>query len=253
MPDRINDVRPFRALHYDPAVVGDIGPCLSQPYDVISPAQQEAYYRQQPVQRHPPDPEQGRSRRRRGEQPLHAGARPAGAVARERDPPCYGTAVVLGVRAGVRPPGHRAQDGEGLHRRGAAARLRGTADPPPREGAEGTAGGPDPARPRATNTQFEYIWSLYQDRAYVIDNILDEQAREPAIVDCVERPVGRAPPHVAPERSRRRCDIVRPDHGAPEDLHRRRPPPLPDHAHGPRPDAAPRSPTRGPTPPGSSS
>ena len=31
----------------------------------------------------------------------------------------------------------------------------------------------------ATSTQFEYIWSLYQDRAYVIDNILDEQEKEP--------------------------------------------------------------------------
>ena len=37
MPDRINDVRPFRALHYDPAVVGEVGACLSQPYDVITP------------------------------------------------------------------------------------------------------------------------------------------------------------------------------------------------------------------------
>ncbi|HET6452279.1 MAG TPA: DUF1015 family protein, partial [Spirochaetia bacterium] len=49
MPDDVlNDVRPFRALHYDPSVVKDIGECLSQPYDVISPAQQDAYYRQQP-------------------------------------------------------------------------------------------------------------------------------------------------------------------------------------------------------------
>ena len=39
MPDSVNEVRPFRALHYDPAVVGDIGACLSQPYDVISPEQ----------------------------------------------------------------------------------------------------------------------------------------------------------------------------------------------------------------------
>ena len=48
MPDSINTVRPFRALHYDPAVVKDIGLCLSQPYDVISAEQQDAYYRQHP-------------------------------------------------------------------------------------------------------------------------------------------------------------------------------------------------------------
>ena len=41
----LNEVRPFRALHYNPAVVGEVGPCLSQPYDVVSPAEQEAYYR----------------------------------------------------------------------------------------------------------------------------------------------------------------------------------------------------------------
>ena len=48
VPDTVNDVRPFRALHYDPSAVANIGGCLSQPYDVISPQQQEAYYRQHP-------------------------------------------------------------------------------------------------------------------------------------------------------------------------------------------------------------
>ena len=54
----------------------------------------------------------------------------------------------------------------------------------------------------ATNTQFEYIWSLYQDRAYVIDNILDEQetrARHRRLRRATRR---RAPPDVAPDRSR---------------------------------------------------
>jgi len=43
-----NDVRPFAGLHYDQRAVGSIGDCLTQPYDVISPSQQEDYYRRHP-------------------------------------------------------------------------------------------------------------------------------------------------------------------------------------------------------------
>ena len=38
----------------------------------------------------------------------------------------------------------------------------------------------------ATGTQFEYIWSLYQDQAYVIDNLLDQAEYGDPIVDCPE-------------------------------------------------------------------
>ena len=48
MAQSVNQVRPFRALHYDPKEVDNIGLCLAQPYDVISPEQQESYYRQHP-------------------------------------------------------------------------------------------------------------------------------------------------------------------------------------------------------------
>lgn len=33
--DPVPDIRPFRALRYDPAVVGDLGPIVAPPYDVI--------------------------------------------------------------------------------------------------------------------------------------------------------------------------------------------------------------------------
>jgi len=46
MENKLNEVKPFKALHYNPAKVKEIGLCLSQPYDVISPAMQEEYYRQ---------------------------------------------------------------------------------------------------------------------------------------------------------------------------------------------------------------
>ncbi len=41
-----NEVKPFRGLYYNPDKISSIGDCLSQPYDVISPDQQDAYYRQ---------------------------------------------------------------------------------------------------------------------------------------------------------------------------------------------------------------
>lgn len=45
---RLNEVRPFRALHYDSEKIDNIGLCLARPYDVISPEKQQAYYRQHP-------------------------------------------------------------------------------------------------------------------------------------------------------------------------------------------------------------
>jgi uncharacterized protein (DUF1015 family) len=38
------EVKPFKAFRFDPGVVGDVGSCISPPYDVISPAQQEQLY-----------------------------------------------------------------------------------------------------------------------------------------------------------------------------------------------------------------
>jgi uncharacterized protein (DUF1015 family) len=38
------DVRPFHGLRYDPARAGDLGSLIAPPYDVISPAQQQALY-----------------------------------------------------------------------------------------------------------------------------------------------------------------------------------------------------------------
>ncbi len=38
------EVKPFKAFRFDAEVVGDVGSCISPPYDVISPAQQEQLY-----------------------------------------------------------------------------------------------------------------------------------------------------------------------------------------------------------------
>jgi uncharacterized protein (DUF1015 family) len=189
MPDRINDVRPFRALHYDPLVVGEVGPCLSQPYDVISPEQQEAYYRQHPhnvirliLGRQEPTDDETNNRYTRARAflrdwraagILHGTVRPSFWVYEQRfDIPGIERKTVKGFIGAVRL--HDYAEGRILPH-------------------EKVLTGPLEDRIRlteTTNTQFEYIWSLYQDRAYVIDNVLDEQEREPAIVDFVEQPVG---------------------------------------------------------------
>lgn len=38
------EIKPFKAFRYDPTVVGDVGGCISPPYDVINPDQQQQLY-----------------------------------------------------------------------------------------------------------------------------------------------------------------------------------------------------------------
>jgi uncharacterized protein (DUF1015 family) len=189
MPDSLNDVRPFRALHYDPAVVKDIGECLSQPYDVISPAQQDAYYHQHPYNvirlilnkvEHGDDEESNRYTRARdllsqwrAQGILRATVRPSFWVyEQEFDLPGIGRKRVKGFIGAVRLRDYaerRILPHEKVLKGPLEDRIRLTDE---------------------TRTQFEYIWSLYQDRAYVIDNILDEQAREEPIIDWMEQSIG---------------------------------------------------------------
>jgi uncharacterized protein (DUF1015 family) len=189
MQDSINDVRPFRALHYDPAVVTDIGECLSQPYDVISPAQQDAYYAQHPqnvirliLGREAPGDGEENNRYSRARSLLEEW-RAAGILRstvrrsfwvyeQEFDLPGIGRKKVKGFMGAVRLRDYterRILPHEKVLKGPLEDRIRLT---------------------EATNTQFEYIWSIYQDRAYVIDNILDEQEKETPIVDHTEKSIG---------------------------------------------------------------
>jgi len=38
------EVKPFKAFRFDTGVVGDVGSCISPPYDVISASQQQKLY-----------------------------------------------------------------------------------------------------------------------------------------------------------------------------------------------------------------
>ena len=203
----MNDVRPFRALHYDPAVVKDIGLCLTQPYDVISPAQQDAYYQQHPfnvvrlllgrIQPGDTETDNRYTRARdllgqwRRDGILRLTGRPSFWVyEQEFDLPEVGRRKVKGFIGAVRLRDYaerRILPHEKVIKGPLEDRIRLT---------------------ETTSTQFEYIWSLYQDKAYVIDNILDEQESETPIVDYVEQPIGvhhRMWRLTDPES----CDIVR--------------------------------------------
>jgi uncharacterized protein (DUF1015 family) len=189
MMDATNDVRPFRALHYDPTVVRDIGYCLSQPYDVISPAQQDAYYRQDPhnvvrliLGKNEPGDDESNNRYTRARDLLAAWrqqgilrltGRPSFWVYdQEFDLPEAGRRRVRGFIGAVRLCDYDER------------RIL------PHEK---VITGPLEDRIRLTETsatQFEYIWSLYKDKAYMIDNILDAQEKGAPIIDFTEQPVG---------------------------------------------------------------
>ncbi len=190
MTEPVNDVRPFRALHYHPEKVDDIGLCLSQPYDVISPEQQEGYYRRHPhnvvrliLNREEPGDDGGNNRYTRtrdllsrwhAEGILKATQRPSFWVyEQEFDIPEIGRKRVKGFIGLVRL--HDYQEGRVLAHEKILAR--------PLE---------DRIRlMQTTGAQFEYIWGMYRDKAYIIDDILDrtEEQSQP-IVDHFEQETG---------------------------------------------------------------
>ncbi len=189
MPDRINDVRPFRGLHYDPAVVPDVGRCLSQPYDVISPAQQDAYYALHPnniirliLGRTEPSDTRESNRYTRARD-LLASWRASGVLRPTRRPsfwvyeqqfdlPGIGSRTVKGFIGAVRLADYeerRILPHEKVLTGPLEDRIHLT---------------------EATGTQFEYIWSIYRDRAYGIDDVLDGLEHGEPILDCLEQPIG---------------------------------------------------------------
>ena len=186
MSHPVNEVRPFRALHYDQQKIDNVGLCLAQPYDVISPQQQDAYYRQHPYnvirlilnREKPGDDEHENAYTRakshlsqwRTEGVLRETLRPSFWVYEQTfDIPEIGRKRVKGFIGLVRLQDYaerRILPHEKIMTRPLEDRVQ---------------------LMRATETQFEYIWSIYQDRAYVIDNILDETEKQQPIIDFYEQ------------------------------------------------------------------
>ena len=186
MATAANEVLPLRALHYDASRVGQIGDCLAPPYDVISPAMQEAYHARHPYnvvrltlgRQHAGDTATDNRHTRaaatlqgwlaRGV--LRAATRPAFWVYEQRfTMPEAGSRRVTGVIGRVR-----------LHDYGAGAIL-------PHEQVMGGVVEDRLRLTRACGLQMEYIWSIYRERSGAVDRLLDEAKAVPPMIDHRER------------------------------------------------------------------
>ena len=185
----INDVRPFKALHYNPDKISNIGQCLSQPYDVISPAQQEAYYKQHEnnVIRlilgkiNPADNDMDNQYTRakdflsqwRKEDILHNTKGSSFWVyEQEFEIPIIGKRKVKGYIGKVRLKDYDEMSilpHEKVMKNPVQDRIK---------------------LSQTTNMQFEYIWCLYQDKGFIIDSILDACESHKPIVDYYEEQLG---------------------------------------------------------------
>jgi uncharacterized protein (DUF1015 family) len=181
----VNEVRPFRVLHYDPEKIPDIGSCLSQPYDVISTEKQDVYYARHPHNvirlilgmERPGDGESDNRYTRardflaswRAEGLLRYTRRPSfWVLEQEFELPEIGRRKVKGFIGLVRLQDYgsgRVLPHEKIMDRPLADRLRLT---------------------EVAGTQFEYIWGLYRDEAYVVDNVLDQAEASQPILDYLE-------------------------------------------------------------------
>ena len=186
MATAANEVLPLSALHYDASQVGRTGDCLAPPYDVITPAMQEAYHAQHPYnvvrltlgRQHAGDTGIDNRYTRaaatlddwlaRGV--LRAAARPAFWVYEQRfKVPEAGSRRVTGVIGRVR-----------LHDYGSGAIL-------PHEQVIGGVVEDRLRLMRACNVQMEYIWSIYRERTGEVDRLLEHAKSAPAMIDHVER------------------------------------------------------------------
>lgn len=218
MATAANEVLPLRALHYDASRVGQIGDCLAPPYDVISPAMQEAYHARHPYnvvrltlgRQHAGDTTADNRYTRaaatlddwQARGVLRAAAQPAFWVYEQSfEAPGAGSRRVTGLIGRVR-----------LHEYSAGAILA----------HEQVMGGVVEDRlrlTRACNLQTEYIWSIYRDPGGVVDRRLEQAKAGAPMIDHRERPPGE---HCGDERPPdKRPGVVHPQDAHPHDVRHR--------------------------------
>ena len=184
-----NEVLPLRGLHYDASRVGQIGDCLAPPYDVISPAMQEAYHARHRYnvvrltlgRQHARDTDAD-NRYTRAAATLEdwlargvvcAAAQPSFWVYEQRfAAPEAGSRHVTGVIGRVR-----------LHDYSVGAIL-------PHEQVIGGVVEDRLRLTRACNLQTEYIWSIYREPDGVVDRLLEQMKPAPPTIDHTERRPG---------------------------------------------------------------
>jgi len=185
----VNEVKPFRAIHYNPDFVGDIGKCLSEPYDVISDEDLEEYYRQCSfnvvrliLNKELPGDDENNNRYTRSRDTFRRWLEKG--VLTEIDKPVYW----------VYEQKYKLPHGEEKMVRGFIGRVKlrnydeGRILPH-----EKILKKPLEDRIKLISTarmQFEYIWGMYQDPAFRIDEILKGYEDEKPFVDFFEKKTG---------------------------------------------------------------
>ena len=203
MPTAANEVLPLQALHYDPQRVEEIGRCLAQPYDVISPAMQEVYYEQHPYnvvrlilgRRHAGD-SAADNRYTRAAATLQDWL--ARGVLRQTERPSF---WAYEQRFAV--PGAGSRRVTGLIGR---VRLQDYATGAilPHEQVMGGVVEDRLRLTRACNVQMEYIWSIYRERSGAVDRLLERAKSAPPVIDHDEEMQGERPQDGPPQAVRHR-------------------------------------------------
>ncbi|MBN2736824.1 MAG: DUF1015 domain-containing protein [Spirochaetales bacterium] len=183
----INQVKPFKALHYNPEKISNIGDCLTQPYDVISPEAQEKYYEKSPYNfirlilgKIMEEDDEKSNRYTRAKAVLEEWR--SQNILKLTDSTCFwiyeqefslpgeGLRKVKGFIGRVK-----------LHDYDEMKILR----------HEKVLKGPLQDRidlTKSTNCQFEYIWGVYQDKEFTIDQVLEKCTEKEPLIDYLEKP-----------------------------------------------------------------
>ncbi len=224
---RMASIYPFRAWRYNPSAVR-LDDVVTQPYDKISPAMQQAYYQRSPynlvriILGLPElfDAERGESVYTRAARDFRAW-REQGVLVQEKDPCIFAYAQQL--------PRSRKRRSEGtarLHRPRQAPRLRRPGGLPPRaDPLQAQERPPQPAQGHARALRPDLHALLRSRRQRGEDSLRRRRSRR----SRSHRRIRRAAPPLARQRSGRHSPAHR-RHGRQEAHHRRRPPPLRDRA-----------------------
>ena len=182
----INEVKPFKAIHYNEEYVGYIGNCLSEPYDVISDAELEEYYKQCSynvvrliLNKEQPDDNENNNRYTRARDTFKKWL--GEGVLIKRDNPAFW----------VYEQNFKVPDGKERTVRGFIGRIR------LRDYSEGRIlphekilKKPYEDRVKLTSIakmQFEYIWGMYRDPEKIIDRILSQYEKRDTFVNFFEK------------------------------------------------------------------
>jgi uncharacterized protein (DUF1015 family) len=186
MKESVNEVRSFRAEHYNPEMVGNMGLCLSRPYDVISPEEQDTYYDRHPqnvvrliLNKQEPGDNDSRNRYTRARDCLAEWRRQKILISypdpsfwvyeQEFEAEGLPRRMVSGFIGLVRLQDYasgRILPHENVIREPLEDRIRLT---------------------RTTHTQFEYIWGIYPDAGRSVDGMLKRCDRSEPVLDHTEK------------------------------------------------------------------